>query len=231
MSVEQGVGAWRIPPGGYKINMTHADDDRVMLVAAGIQTELVRRQLLAPQATPFGGHWGPKTDGAVRDFQYQQHLFVDGVFGPKTARMFYDPILEWWENQLVIPGRLLYGQAAAESGLDPGAQGTSTPLDRGLCQINLTANPDVTDALAYGNAGFCVQRSAANWDAARTKAVQISGMASGSTLVVNCAIASHNSPALAQQWAREGRPPFVASRTVQIADYVQAVRNAATGAP
>lgn len=226
----KGVGAWRVP-GGYRQGMAHADDERVRYVVAGLQNDLVRRNLLAKPTNPFPGEWGSKTTAAMKTFQTSYGLEADGVYGPKSARMWFNPFFVWWENVLKIPERLLYGQSYSESMLDPGAQGYDTPLDRGLCQFNLTAHPDMTDAICYGDAPLCIQRAADLFDTARTKAAQLSGKPLDSRLVLDCAIANHNNPALAQQWASSGSPPVVASRSFQIAEYVDAVRTAAATAP
>lgn len=50
----------------------------------GEDVKLVQRFLGIPQSEPGYGHFGPKTETAVREYQRRQGLTVDGVVGPRT---------------------------------------------------------------------------------------------------------------------------------------------------
>ena len=111
---------------------------------------------------------------------------------------------------LAPPDRLLWGTFGFESAFDPGAEGRVDNRDRGIGQYSRPWHPDVTDELAFSNPPWCIERTAFalraafddldSWDAA---------------------VAHHNNPTKAKEWAATGRPP-----DEQIRKYVELVRTA-----
>lgn len=90
---------------------------------------------------------GLQADEAIRDFQKDHKLAVDGVVGPNTARVLYHKRARAAEDKYGIPDYLFCKQKSLESSNDPAAIG-SNGIDFGLAQINLNYHPDVTVAQA-----------------------------------------------------------------------------------
>lgn len=210
-----GIGAWRLPKFyGNGMNLPPTTDryqtQRVRWAVIGIQRELVRRGYL-PMPLRFDGGWGPKSDAAVRAFQRDHGLKVDGQAGPKMMRVLFGDFIIVWEAVLAIPDRLLWGTHLLESALDPGAEGGVDNRDRGIGQYNRRWHPDVTDELAFSNPPFCIERTAYSLRAAYD-----------SLDSWDAAVAHHNNPSKALAWSRDGQAP-----DAQIAEYVRLVRAAA----
>jgi len=94
-------------------------------------------------------YFGDAVRNAVKGFQSSHGLEADGVVGPATARQLFKTRIFQAELDFGIPDHLSFKQISLESGFDPGATGNVDPKDRGLCQINGTAHPDVTDDKAF----------------------------------------------------------------------------------
>lgn len=93
--------------------------------------------------------FGDAVRNAVKDFQRSHGLTADGVVGPRTARAMFRTRIFQAELDRSVPDHLSFKQIDLESGFDPGATGSVDPKDRGLCQINFTAHPDITDDKAF----------------------------------------------------------------------------------
>lgn len=155
------------------------------------------------------GVFGDRTDVAVRFVQGILGLSGDGAVGPKTMTALMWPPIQWDATDLA---RVVGGICSQESGFDPGAVSSQYLAergpDRGIMQINESANPTITDAQAFHH------RLAFQYANERIR----NAIASYGS--VDIAIASYNSPGWALEWQRLGTPP-----NAQIVDYVQKVRS------
>lgn len=209
--VNPGVGAW-VQPKQYRMaSPTQGKEPgRINYAIQSLQRALVIHEF-EPGATD--GVYGSRTRTAVRAFQLAVGLQADGIVGPKTARALFRPFVEDAERKLSIPDHLLHGQVALESAYDPGAEGRVDDRDRGLCQINSRWFPEMTDELCYGR-----PRVVINWSGSRLRSAY-DGLGVPSW---DPAIAHHNNPGWAQDWAETGKAP-----NDQIANYVRLVRKMA----
>lgn len=158
------------------------------------------------------GLFGPRTGAAAVAVQGHYGLITDGIIGPATMRALLQPLLDETTDRYTLPPWVLPGIAGKESQLDPGAVGQTTPDDVGLVQVNRAAHPRVTLRQAID------PRWALDWTAARIRR-EIDRWTSATAVdPVDIAVATHNSPAQAQQWAKQGTP------TTHIADYVAKVK-------
>lgn len=174
---------------------------RVRWGTIAVQKELVRQGFLA-EPKVYDGGVGPNTDAAIRRFQKSVDLKQDGQIGPKAAgRLFYQQFA-WWQITLGIPDNLLLGVCRLESGFDPAAEGYVDSRDRGIGQFNRDFHPDITDEVAFSDPPFCIARTADMLVKAKER------FQNGKANPWVCAVASHNSPKLADQWNREGNPPI-----------------------
>ena len=221
-----GASAWRRPPwysvdtcGGRLNAVDDADGKRIRLAAGAIQEELELQGYLGPGA--HDGHYGPKTDAAIKAFQRQHGLVVDGAAGPKTLLRLCYPVIYFFQAiaRPRIPDNLLLGLLRLESGVDPGAQGVdrTRSTDRGLGQISDVSFPHITDAQAYGDIRFSIAFGAGQLIGAKRRQTDAQTFADMGAW--DCAIANHNNPSKADAWFDTGSPP-----DHQISEYVRLVR-------
>lgn len=165
------------------------------------------------------GLFGDAMLTSVLAFQKQAGLDADGILGPATALEIFRPMIALVAKAHGIPVKVLGGSARWESGLDPAAVGVNG-LDLGLVQINSGVH-DVSMAQA-SNAEF-----AFNFAADDMAAVMDKWRGKTKVALTTIAIANHNNPSLAQQWALTGKAPFSQSREdngfPQIDEYVASV--------
>jgi hypothetical protein len=117
---------------GLKLALNYVGFGSGMNLTNGGFGKGMTKQVKAFQAAAFGG----------------QTSQMDGVVGPHTARALLEKIAFDVEAGQHIPNHYLVKLIGQESGFDPGAQGFTTPLDRGANQISLFYHPDVTNAQA-----------------------------------------------------------------------------------
>lgn len=92
------------------------------------------------------GVFGKGTDAAVRTYQGQQKVKVDGSVGPTTMGKLLLPHIKRiggtdWE--------VVFGLLKNEGGFDPAAVGAVDERDLGLAQINGLAHPNMTIAQRF----------------------------------------------------------------------------------
>jgi hypothetical protein len=165
------------------------------------------------------GWFGPATAAAVTAAQVECGVEADGIVGPASMKAFLTPLIRELAVHNAVPLPILGGLLVNESSLDPACVGVNGQ-DHGLAQINLGVHWKVNVAQALDPefaAEFTVNDLSmrhSQWFG-RTKADPW-----------DVAVAGHNSPALAQRWAKEGQPPIVPGRVIQIAEYVARARAA-----
>jgi hypothetical protein len=210
MSTHSGVGAWRLPryygPGNLPTDPYH--HQRVRWAIVGIQRELIRQEFLKDPGTPLTGTYGPGTVKAVTAFQAKHGLVADGLFGPKSATRLWRDLFTWFQALNGIPDNLVYGMCRLESMLDPGAEGAVDKRDRGIAQYNRHWWPSIDDETAFSKPDVCIEVAARHLRAAYDKLGNW-----------DAAVAHHNNPAKAMEWARTGEAP-----DAQIAEYVALVK-------
>ena len=94
---------------------------------------------------PVTGMFDKYTGEHLREWQAEEGLPVDGVFGPAAARHLFEPVIIR-QAELIDPGHPTLGKIAVghcnwESGWDHGAVGGASPEDLGLFQINGPSHP------------------------------------------------------------------------------------------
>lgn len=217
-----GRGAWTstgMPPGAtgfYKlmnpvrVGAEPRKNDDFLAVNFGVKVIQMRINGLGwmPRLA-LDGIFGERTDIAVRFVQGIMGLAGDGSVGPKTMQALMWPPIQIDAGSLA---KTIGGLVAAESAFDPGAvsynySATRGP-DRGLVQINESANPSITVAQMFHHR-FSFQYA--------TKRIR-EALATYNNLDI--AIASYNSPAWAQEWFRQGYPP-----NAGILAYVQKIKS------
>jgi len=169
------------------------------------------------------GLFGSKTQYATRVWQTLHVPPPDGVVGPNTMKSLLKAPVKATQAQYRIEDNLLFGLVLSESGADPGAVGYYSPADKGLVQINTAVHKTVTTEQVFDPV-FSL-----DWAASRMSAVYASflGKTSGNVrLSWDCAIANHNAPTWARQWADTGIAP-----NPTIAKYVEGVRRRALIVP
>lgn len=152
------------------------------------------------------GIFGKETADGVRVMQHELGIGVDGVVGPATAKAAFKDLLIWFGGVHHVPASQLHGFIMLESGYDPGAVGVTTPSDRGLNQINLSAHPNITVEQAF-DPTFSIDYTAKRLGDARIK---YSGKSAD--LKNRCAILQHNSPLAANQLYASGEYPNAKSK-------------------
>lgn len=184
------------------------------------------RALQQALRVPVDGLLGKQTGDAIRAFQEAQGREVlgaaDGIAGPRTTLALFRPLIRLVALAHSVPVDVLGGLSRLESSMDPACVGAYNGRDSGLCQINLGAH-EVTPEQAFDPA------YALNWSAEDLREVYLRWVGKTTADPWDIAIANHNSPALAQQWARTGKPPFSQARKdngfPQINEYVAEVRS------
>lgn len=169
---------------------------------SGIQHDLVYNGFTIPVDEVFG----EQTVSAVKDFQIDHKLAVDGVAGPKTCRALMRKRMVDLTNDTPLPARwLIWGIEGQESSYDPGAVGYSHPADKGPVQINLDAPPDgpVTEDQAF-NPDFAIPYLA---HYLRRKIDEY--RAEGRTVAEarKAAVCAWHAPAWGNEWGSTGNPP------------------------
>jgi peptidoglycan hydrolase-like protein with peptidoglycan-binding domain len=160
------------------------------------------------------GVFGPLTEASTLAFQAKFVAPADGIVGPNTTRGLLRKFIADQERDNGIPNRYLWGQIGAETSWDLGCVGYYTPLDVGICQMNLYYNasmsPDqATDPL------YVIPISAKRL---RTRYNEYLALTTDKNRAWEAAILSHNSPVRARAYAKTGVYP-----TDQAADYVSKV--------
>lgn len=158
------------------------------------------------------GILGPRSAAGIKWIQARLSLVADGKVGPATCKKLWRDLVFWYSGVNQVPASHVWGFTALESAFDPGAVGSTTPSDRGLNQINLTAHPNVSVEQAF-DPHFSISYTAGRLRNARAK---YDGK--GVDLQTKCSIAQHNSPVAADQWYATGVPP-----TEKIETYVRLV--------
>jgi hypothetical protein len=160
------------------------------------------------------GVFGPLTDESVRAFQAKFVAPADGLVGPNTTRALLRKFIAEQESLNGIPGRYLWGQIGAETSWDLGCVGYYTPLDVGICQMNLYYNASMSADQATDPL-YVIPISAKRL---RTRYNEYLALTTDKNRAWNAAILSHNSPVRARSYARTGVYP-----TAQAEDYVNKV--------
>jgi peptidoglycan hydrolase-like protein with peptidoglycan-binding domain len=144
------------------------------------------------------GAFGAKTETAVKAFQSVNGLYADGVVGPKTMQKLVARVIRPLESKYAVPYNLAYGLVFHESGFDPGAVGSTTPLDLGLCQINTKWGTDPYNAMnPFFNLEFVAKKAGAAF--AKYNAIQ-----SNKSIVYDATILQHNAPSYANYLVKYG---------------------------
>lgn len=160
------------------------------------------------------GVLGPATALGIKWVQTKIGVGADGVVGPTTAKALWKDLLIWYGGVHHVPASQLYGFMMLESLADPGAVGVTTPSDRGLSQINLSAHTNITVEQAFD------PHFAINYTAKRLSDARIKFSEKTVDLKNRCAILQHNSPLAANQLYATGEYPTEKARK-----YVEAVLN------
>jgi len=159
------------------------------------------------------GHYGWSTARKVKEFQNAKGLYADGVVGPITAEALLRPVILGNSKRMSIHPRWIFGLARQESGLDPGAQGWSTPADSGIWQFNTEYFP-IEDAF---NIDIAANQVCKRWSASWVKY-----HTSNDQLRTDCCIIQHRSPAAADHLFATGNPYNDSAK-----EYVDSVRSLA----
>jgi len=188
---------------GRRATIDYVGDDHraVNLAVKAIQT------LAGMPVEQRDGDFGPLTDRAVRAAQTKANVTADGIVGRGTMRAWLTPLIRTTATAYGVPEQWLGGIAAHESSLDPGAVGYTTPDDKGLVQIRLTAHPTVTWDQAFDPA------YALSFAARDLRAIHDRWAGKTTVDAWQVACLSHNSPTRARQYATTGQWPTTQART------------------
>lgn len=99
-----------------------------------------------PTGTKVPGIFDRRTRNAARKYQAANNIAGDGVVGPLTMNALARGLITQAADKFSVDPQWMYGLAVQESGFDPGAQGLTTPADRGLWQFNTLVGMSVADA-------------------------------------------------------------------------------------
>ena len=138
-----GLAGYRAVRDGTRISI---DEYAVFRAAIAVQNAL--HDLGYQPGTP-DGLWGPKTDAAVKAFQTDKHIVVDGIFGPQSARALFEPFVHAAaqtadQDHAESVTRIMLGTITLESLWDPAAVGSADSQDLGFGQINGPAHPTLS---------------------------------------------------------------------------------------
>ncbi|GLY32141.1 peptidoglycan-binding domain-containing protein [Kineosporia sp. NBRC 101731] len=164
------------------------------------------------------GRFGDQTGLIAARVQKHLGLVPDCIVGPKTVWALIAPMIEQAAAKYGLPVWLLRGIHLVESQGDLGAVGAETPADTGPFQCNRAAHLQVSIRQAVD------PRWSALWTAAALRKFCDQWVGRTSVDLVTLAIASHNSPKSAVEWARGNKPPRSPGRSFNIEDYVEKVR-------
>lgn len=161
------------------------------------------------------GTFGNFTRKQIRTFQEMADITADGIVGQQTMEKMLRPVVNAACSSDVDP-QWIWGLARQESVLDPGAQGGSTPADRGIWQFNTEhgVSPAAAHDVIWAADAVC-RRWRGAWRDFGGK---------GQELRINCSIMQHRSPLAADHLFRTGLPYGPES-----AEYVRSVRQLAGG--
>lgn len=195
------------------------DSEWCVWYAIKIIQKLLNSRLDEEPNLDVDGVWGNETQERMGIWQDANELGSSGIFGPRSAIWFWRPQIAAAGRKYGTPWRFLYGMMSRESGADPAAVG-SNGYDHGLVQVNLDpqVHPDIsreqalTPSWSFGFAAGDMRKIHDRWKEKTTADPW------------DIAIANHNSPRLAQQWAETGKPPVVEGRVFQIEEYVIDIR-------
>lgn len=168
------------------------------------------------------GLFGSRTQYAARVYQTLHVPPGDGVVGPNTMKSLLKAPVKANQIKYGIPDNLLFGVVLSESGADPGAVGYYSPADKGLVQIN--TNVHAVPLEQVFDPAFALDWAAAKLRNAYNTFITTTG--GNERLAWDCAVANHNRPTSARQWAATGVPP-----NTTIAKYVEGVRRRALLVP
>lgn len=188
------------------VGSTPERGDDYRAVTLGVKAYQTVFNTVYGQSLVADGWWGVKTTASAKIVQTRLNVTSDGVVGPATSKAIALPLTRQRETLYSLPSGVLCGLVKQESSFDFGAVGYTTPADKGLVQINLPANPSVTEEQAF-NPFFSLDYAAARLKKAYEKFKRW-----------DCAVASYNSPLWAQQWYATGHAP-----NEQIAAYVATI--------
>jgi hypothetical protein len=211
------AGLGEAPIGSHYANGADLSHDAYVVYLGVLQIQ----DLVGLTGRDLDGWFGAQTAASVRRAQGEWwKVDADGIVGRDTMRAALTPLITAISTERDVPLAILGGLLVNESALDPAAVGVNG-VDHGLAQINLKAHAATVSLEQALDVQFAVEFSARDlahihevW-AGKTKADPW-----------DVAIANHNSPALARQWARSGIAPFIPERVFQIEDYVKRVREA-----
>lgn len=138
----RGAGAWMQPKVYSMLTAMEPESRRTESAVAGIQNALNG----AGFPCEVNGSYDRLTSRAVGDFQRAANGRagpIDEMFGKKSSRELFTRLTSLFEHGMGLTFPIFAGYCWNEGGGDPGAQGSFTPSDIGIVQINLEVH-DVT---------------------------------------------------------------------------------------
>jgi hypothetical protein len=180
---------------------------------------LALQQLVGISGPDRDGWLGSGTSKAIVRAQGAAGVEADGIVGPTTMRALLTPLVMDIAAANDVPAKILGGLITNESGLDPAAVGVNGQ-DHGLAQINLGAHGDTVTLAQAMDPGYALHWSAEELSMTFRRWY---GKTKNDVDPWVIAVANHNSPKLAKQWATTGEAPYVEGRVFQISEYVDKV--------